>query len=481
MARLPTARILNDIDASEYIMTSLLIRNARLITIPTGTDDPGYIDHGWMLVTDGRIANVSAGDPPSEFMHAVTEVLDVHGAFVAPGFVSSHSHLFTSGLRGLGVHETLYGWCDSMLGFTSHMTPEAMYWSTLHGALDFLNNGVTTAYNFTDPLQAWETMVDGRRVSETPAPVRPVEYHTRQADGCFDAGLRFVDAIGMDVVAGTPDEVFDRFGAQVQHTRELDPAYALGVSIMGQVQWSPHPEAAALEAEAMHRFHVTNQAHFLESPEAVTTQQAKFAMYQDARALTADFMFGHFIQTTPEILEATAASGAAVSWQPASNGRLASGIAQIPEMLDLGIHVGMGLDDQACTDIADPWGNMRAGIFMQRARTHEPLSMTPERALRLHTLGSAEIMGVSDNVGSLEVGKFADFIVVDPGAPDIGPLWHPVRSYVLSMSLRNLKQVYVGGTLVSEHGISTNPLAAEASHYLHVELPRAAEQFGWPR
>lgn len=461
----------------ETAMPSLLVTHARLITVPEGTDDPGYIDDGWMLVEAGRISALGAGEPPASV--TADEVLDVGGAFVAPGFVSSHSHLFTSGLRGLGVDETLYGWCDSMLGFTRHMSAEDIYWSTLHGALDFLANGVTTAYNFTDPLQSWESMVDGRRVGD--APLRELDYHFRQADGCLDAGIRFIDSIGMDVTAGSDAEVFERFAASVAHTRALDPDFALGASIMGQVQWSPRPEAAELEVAAMRRFGVTNQAHFLESPEAVPLQQAKFALYRDAGALGPDMMFGHFIQTTPEIIEQTAEGGAAMSWQPASNGRLASGVALVPEMLDLGIRVGMGLDDQACTDISDPWGNMRAGIFMQRARTKDPLSMTPERVLRLHTIGGAEILGVADRVGSLEVGKLADFVVVDPRTPDVGPLWHPVRSYVLSMSLRNLTKVYVGGVLVSENGVSTNPLAAEASARIHADLPARAARIGHPR
>ena len=456
---------------------SLLVTNARLITVPAGTDDPGYLERGWMRVESGRIAAIGAGDPPAGA--SATETLDVAGAYVAPGFVSSHSHLFTSGLRGLGVDETLYGWCDSMLGFTAHLTPEDMYWSTLHGALDFVGNGVTTAYNFTDPLQAWESMVDGKRTGT--AGMRELEYHTRQADGCRDAGLRFVDAIGMDATVGTDDEIFDRFAAEVAHTRAMDPDLALGASIMGQVQWSPRPDAAEVEVEAMRRHGVTNQAHFLESPEAIEHQQSKFAMYRDAGALGPAMMFGHFIQTTPEIIAQTAAGGASMSWQPASNGRLASGIALVPEMIAQGMKVGMGLDDQACTDIADPWGNMRAGLFMQRARTKDPRSMTPERVLRLHTLGAAEIMGVDDRVGSLEVGKLADFVVVEPGSPDVGPLWHPVRSYVLSMSLRNLSRVYVGGRLASEHGRSTNPLAAEASARLHTDLPRVAAAHGHPR
>ncbi|APZ32981.1 cytosine deaminase [Microbacterium aurum] len=445
---------------------SLLVTHARLITIPAGTADPGYIEDGWMLIEDGRIAAIGSGTPDA----AADETLDVAGAFVAPGFVSSHSHLFTSGLRGLGVADTLYGWCDAMLGTTAHMTPEQLYWSTLHGSLDFLSNGVTTAYNFTDPLQAWESMVDGKRTGT--AGIRGLEYHYRQPDGTLDAGIRFVDASGMDVTVGSSDEVFDRFAAEVAHTRAMDADFALGSSIMGQVQWSPHPEAAEFEVEAMRRYGVTNQAHFLESPEAVEHQQSKFALYRDAGALGLGLMFGHFIQTTPEIIAESVAGGASMSWQPASNGRLASGVALVPEMLEMGMKVGVGLDDQACTDVSDPWQNMRMGIYMQRARTKDPLSMMPELMLRLHTLGGAEIMGVDDRVGSLEVGKFADFVVVDPRMPDVGPLWHPVRSYVLAMSPRNLKAVYVGGRLVSENGVSTNPLAAEASAKVH-ELPAA--------
>lgn len=454
---------------------SLLVTGARLITVPAGTDDPGYIEDGWMLVDDGRIAAIGSGTPTT----TADETLDVDGAFVAPGFVSSHSHLFTSGLRGLGVSETLYGWCDSMLGTTAHFGPEDMYWSTLHGALDFLGNGVTTAYNFTDPQQAWEPMIAGSRAGR--APLRPLEYHTRQADACRDAGLRFVDAIAMDVTAGTDDEVFARFAAAVAHTRGLDPDLALGASIMGQVQWSPRADAAEFEVAAMRRFGVTNQAHFLESPEQIAEQRAKFALYRDAGALGPDMMFGHFIQTTPEIIEETVAGGASMSWQPASNGRLASGVALVPEMLAMGMKVGIGLDDQACTDVSDPWQNMRMGITMQRARTKDPLSMMPELVLRLHTLGGAEILGVDDRVGSLEVGKFADFVVVDPRHPDVGPLWHPVRSYVLSMTPRNLKGVYVGGELVHDGSASTNPLGDEASARVHEALPAIAARHGHPR
>jgi len=451
----------------------MLVVNALLI--PVATDGPDVVAEGWMLVgDDGIIVATGSGTPPV----VDADVLDVAGAFVAPGFVSSHSHLFTSATRGLGVDQTLYGWCDSMLGFFNHVDAEQMYWSTLHGSLDFLANGVTTAFDFTNPRLPWETMVDGKRGGV--GDVRELEYVTRQADAKADAGIRYINAVGMDVVAGTDDEIFERIGAAVAHDDLADPRLRLGSAVFGSVQWSPRRDTAELELEAMRRFGLINQAHFLETREAVELQRSKFEWFAEAGLLGPDLIFGHFIQTTEEIIDRSAAAGVGMSWQPASNGRLASGIADIPRMRERGMTVGVGLDDQACTDVSDPWQNMRIGIYQQRAMTGDPNSMSPADMLRMHTRGSAEVLGVADRVGSLEPGKYADFVVVDPRSPDIGPLWHPIDNYVLACGLRNLKQVYVGGELVNESGVSTNPLAAEASAKLHETLPALARRVGWP-
>lgn len=451
----------------------LLVVNALLI--PMAPDGPDVVEDGWLLVgDDGRIVSTGSGAPPVD----AGETLDVSGAFVAPGFVSAHSHLFTSGLRGLGVDQTLYGWCDSMLGFTAHCTPEDMYWSTLHGSLDFLANGVTTAFDFTDPRLSWVAMVNGERAGV--GEMRPLEYLTRQADAKADAGIRYLNAVGMDATVGTDDEIFERFGAAIAHDEAADPRYRLGSAVFGAVQWSPRRDTAELEVEAMRRFGVINEAHFLETREEVELQRSKFEWYAEAGALSPSLIFGHFIQTTPEIIDRAADAGAGMSWQPASNGRLASGIADIPRMRERGMTIGVGLDDQACTDVSDPWQNMRIGIYAQRAATGDPLSMMPRDMLRMHTLGSAEVLGIADRVGSLEPGKFADFVVVDPRHPDLGPLWHPLDSYVLACSLRNLKAVYVGGVLQHDGVTSTNPLAGEAQAKLHERLPRIAAQHGWP-
>ncbi|MGL1622452.1 hypothetical protein ACSTG8_23725, partial [Vibrio parahaemolyticus] len=84
----------------------------------------------------------------------------------------------------------------------------------------------TTAYNFTDPLLPWEPMDDGKR-ADGGGVLRDHAWHTRQADGCLDAGLRFVDSIALDATVGTDDEIFARFEASLDHVQAMDPDIAL--------------------------------------------------------------------------------------------------------------------------------------------------------------------------------------------------------------------------------------------------------------
>jgi 5-methylthioadenosine/S-adenosylhomocysteine deaminase len=445
----------------------LLIRDGRFLTMAPGSDP--YT--GWMLVGgDGRIAALGEGDPGAAVAPEVP-VVDVGGAFVAPGFVSAHSHLFTSGSRGLGMDQSLYGWIAAMTRWTNHATSDDLYWLTLHGSLDFLNNGITTAYDFTSARLEFhpETAQHGGYQGE----LRPAEHAEAQFRGKVDAGIRFVNSVFLDDAVGDAAEVLGRLDEIVGYANDFrdHPGY-LRSAISGAVQWAADPASAALEVEAMARHGIMNQPHFLETPEEAAAQQEKFWWYRDAGALGPDLVFGHFIQTTDEIIVEAAAHGCGMVWQPTSNGRLGSGVAAIPRCREVGMRIGMGLDDQACTDISDPFQNLRMGLYLLRATYKDPGIMGVREVLELHTLGSARVLGIDGDVGSLEVGKFADFLVVDPRHPDTGPVWDDVGTYVLACGLRNLRQVWVGGELVADDGRITSPDGEAASEEIHARLAR---------
>ena len=368
----------------------LTVVNALLLTMADGQEPM----HGWMTVgADGRITGLGPGpappDPgPTAAGEVLGEVLDVGGKIVAPGFVSAHSHLHTSGLRGLAAGETLYPWVRANNEILLGAADEDLFWCVLHGCLDFLDSGITSAYNFVLNRAVWLYDPAGR---DRPAQVREGEFVTGQFDAAAASGLRVLSALSVDDDAFGAAAALDEFDAMAAAVGERTPPEGfLGVSVYGSVQWAGSERTAELEAEVMARHGVTNQAHFV------------------------------------------------------------------------------------------PFANLRAGLYSQRAAHHRASALLPREMLRLHTLGSAEVLGVADRVGSLEVGKFADFLVVDPRHPDTGPIWDVHATYVLACGPRNLRSVYVGGRCRSTDGRSHHPLAEVAGPELHTRMARAARARGLP-
>ncbi|UFU01826.1 amidohydrolase family protein [Ruania suaedae] len=242
-----------------------------------------------------------------------------------------------------------------------------------------------------------------------------------------------------------------RLSDAVSYVRAGDRDYLLDAAICGVAQWAVDETLAVTEAEAMRTFGLVNQAHLLETDEQLAAQREKFDWYVRAGARGERMIVGHFVHPSEEIVDACAEAGCVVSRQPVANGRLASGAADVIGLRDRGVRLGLGLDDHACSDVSDAWQNMRVGpVPVPRCHWHHRAAAAD--VLRMQALGAAEIIGVADQVGSLEMGKRADLLVVDPRRPDVGPLHDPLASYVLSMTLRNLRAVYVGAQQVADDG-----------------------------
>lgn len=164
----------------------------------------------------------------------------------------------------------------------------------------------------------------------------------------------------------------------------------------------------AAEGEVMKEYGVLNQAHFLESPERVAEQQVKFNWYlESARSVQLYFWTLHPNHAGDcedrrgrrRLHELAADLEQPRPW-----------VADIVAYRKAGMKVAVGLDDQSCTDISDPFQNLRIGMALIRTTHYKSaaaLSVTD--MLRLHTLGSAEVLGIADQVGTLTVGKIGGF------------------------------------------------------------------------
>ena len=422
----------------------LLVKNAFVLTMAAGQREPvkGYLVVG----QDGRLSAVAAGDPPTNL--AAEQTLDAGGHWVIPGFISAHSHLWQSAFRGLGADKTLLGWIDALYTPAVKASPEDMYWFTLDGALDHLEHGITTAFNFN-----YEARTRGRATAGTVDKYDQAGFRAETG-----SGIRFVHALS--VGRATAPGVQPVYGVE-QARESLKPfldwtnqqpknTRFLSVMISGLTAFNNTYQQTLMEKQLGDEFHLANQTHYLEPPETQYEQQSKFRWFMESGLLSKQLIFGHFIHTNSFILEESGKAGVAMSWNPLSNGRLASGVADIPACLKAGIRVGMGVDGEASADVADPFENMRTGLYAIRDKYEDATIMSPYDVLRLHTMGSADVLGVADRLGSLEPGKLADFLVIDPTR--FRTIFDPYASLVFVAEERDLERVYVGGDLLVDHG-----------------------------
>jgi cytosine/adenosine deaminase-related metal-dependent hydrolase len=150
---------------------------------------------------------------------------------------------------------------------------------------------------------------------------------------------------------------------------------------------------------------VVDDKQIVETAAEQVKERSVFPWFVESGILGPNLVWGHFVHPDHNILEQTAKFHVGVSWNPLSNGRLASGIADIPAYLKMGIRVGMGVDGEASADRADPFENMRMGLYLVRAKYENASVLSPYQVLQLHTLGSADVLGVGDKLGSLAKGK----------------------------------------------------------------------------
>jgi 5-methylthioadenosine/S-adenosylhomocysteine deaminase len=401
----------------------LLVTNATFLTMKPGETEP-FVGH--MVVNGGKVAAIAAGSPVSGV--TATATLDAANKIVIPGIVSAHSHLHQSALRGLGANLNTGEWRKAVHVYSVPATDDDLYWFTLHGALGHLLHGVTSVFNF------------GYNI-------RVGDYNAPQLQALLDSGMRFIHAYAhtRSVPVEQQHKAFLRY-YEFAKPHMNDPAW-LRLAISGD---GGSLEYAKFDKSLMDQFGALNQAHFLSEAYRLMNDgrrlgkeevQKQFRNFIDAGTLGPDQFFGHFIHTNDEIVTQTAGAGSGMSWQPLSNGRLGSGIADIPKYLKHGLKIGMGVDGEASADIADPFENMRMGLYFIRASYGHASIMGAFDVLRMSTMGSAEVMGVADKVGSLEVGKFADFVVITPPSP----VFDASATVVFSVNNANIDAVYVGG------------------------------------
>jgi 5-methylthioadenosine/S-adenosylhomocysteine deaminase len=405
----------------------LLVTNGTVVAV-----DPSHrvIAGGAVAVGGGRILAVGPADEVGR-RRTAREVLDAGGGLVLPGLVNAHTHAPMVLFRGLADDLGLMDWLNDHIfpAEARHVTAAFVRAGSRLAILEMLLSGTTTfadMYYFEDHVaeaarEAGIRAVLGETVIGFPAPDNPtVPDALRYTE-------RFLERWTGDplvVPAVAPHSTYLAGPETLQACRAL--ADRFGAPILIHLS-----ESLAEQEQIRGRYGKTPTEHL-----------------RDLGVLRKGLVAAHGIYLTASDRAILARAGAGVAHCPQSNMKIAAGIAPVRDMLAEGIRLGIGTDGAASNNDLDMFEEMLTAALLAKVSTGDPTAAPAPRVLEMATLGGARALGLEDEIGSLEVGKRADLIVVSTDAPRLHPLYDPVSQLVYAAKGADVRHVVIGGRLV---------------------------------
>ncbi|AEI39644.1 5'-deoxyadenosine deaminase [Paenibacillus mucilaginosus] len=442
-------------------MGNMLIKQAQIITMNASED----IFTGDIRIVDDRIAAIAphlAEEPGDYVIHGV-------GRTLIPGFVQTHIHLCQTLFRGKGDDLELMDWLRKRIWpLEASHDEESIYYSAMLGIGELIQSGTTT-------------IVDMETV-----------HHTESAFQAIAAsGIRALSGkVMMDKGTEVPLPLQEKTEDSIQQSVDLLERWN-GYD-GGRIQYAFCPRFVVSCTETLLRevqslsasYGVKVHTHASENLGEIEIVQAETGMrnvvYLDHLGLANErLILAHCIWLDEEEKRIIRERGVHVSHCPGSNLKLASGIAETPEMLKLDISVSLGADGAPCNNNLDMFNEMRLAALIQKP-VHGPTAMNARSVFRMATIGGARAVGMEKEIGSIEVGKKADLALLNLNAFHTFPSYDvdPISRIVYSATRADVETTIINGRIVMEKGImrTIDPLTvlAEADRSIQRLLKRAA-------
>ncbi|MHC1597653.1 MAG: amidohydrolase family protein [Methermicoccaceae archaeon] len=400
-----------------------------------------------VVVDEGRIVKVGEAKNVS-----ADEVIDGKKRLVMPAFVNTHTHLSMSLFRGYADDVPLDVWLgENIWPIEARLKPAHVGAGALLGAIELIRSGVGAfcdMYFFMDEV------------------ARVIEQSGLK--GCIGHGMI---------------ELWDeqRGKKELSQARRLVRDYEGYADGRVRTMYAPHaPNTCSLEflqkvREASDRDGVGIQMHLLETKKERDELEARYGqgivpMLDEAGVLGKDVLAAHCVWLSDKDVRILHERGVKVSHNPVSNMKLASGVADVPRMLDGGVSVSLGTDGCASNNNLDMFGEMKAAALLQKVFRMEPTVMDAPTVLEMATLSGYKALGFGG--GLVREGYDADLVMLDLTSERLLPLHNVVSNIVYSACPCDVSSTIVGGrVLMHERDLRTLDAQSVA-----LEVERAVDE-----
>ncbi len=403
----------------------ILIKNGVLVTMDK---DMRVLKNFSIGIDEGRIIYIA-----ENIKGEADFVLDARNKIVMPGLVNAHTHLAMTLFRGIADDLPLMKWLmDVIWPIEDKLEAEHVYAGSLLGCLEMITTGTTC---FNDMYFQMDEV----------------------AKAVNEAGIRAV--LSYPIIS-----LGDDGGEAKKMLREAD----IGVrkyrkKTMIKAFYGPHapytcPEEILREVKSLaDRRRTGLHIHVSETQSEVNDSRKEkglqpFEYLDSIGFLGSNVVAAHAVWVSKKEIDILKNRVVKVAHNPVCNMKLASGIAQVPEFTKRGITVALGTDGAASNNTLDMFESMKVCALLHKIGRMDP-SITPAYdALKYATINGARALGLEDELGSLEIGKKADIIMVDLQKPNLTPLSNPISHLVYSARSNDVDTVIIDGKIIMEKG-----------------------------
>ncbi len=435
-----------------------------------------------ILVEGNSISRVEASIDPPQGAH----VIDCSSMLVLPGLVNLHHHFYQTLQRNVppAQNRKLFDWLTTLYEIWAGLSVDAVRASTRLACAELLLTGCTMASDqmYIFPSGVHEELID---VEVEAARELGIRFHPTR--GSMSRG-RSQGGLPPDSVVQTETQILADSARLVEHHHDPEPFAMTRIALAPCSPFSVTDSLMAETAEFARDKGVLLHTHLAETADETsycleTYGKRPLAVMEELGWVGRDVWFAHGIHFNSDELALLAETGTGIAHCPTSNMRLSSGVAKLPEMLEKGVRVGLGVDGSASNDTSDMLGELRSCLLVQLL-THGPDAVSAERVIRLATRGGADVLG-RDEIGSIEVGKAADIIAIDMSRLGYaGAFSDPVAAVVYAGVDHRVDYTIVNGEIVVDRGELVNgdekEIGATANEASVRMLELAGIETPWP-
>jgi len=374
----------------------LLVTNCCIITM----------DRDHRVINDGAVAvegdHIAALGKSTDILSRFTakRVIDGRGKYLYPGFITTHTHLFQSLLKGLGRDKTLFEWLDSSVRRAlRNFDEETIYHAALVGLIEAVRSGTTTVtdYQYCHSLPGIDENVIRAYLDLN---VRGVLSRSHTKVGGFPPEMAFA-------YVETEDDYFREMETLCVKYRDHP---LIGMSLAPGIIWDHDRSGYLKTREFADHFKIPITMHLVETDDDDIYAQKTWGMssidlLESCKILGPDFVAVHAVKVTEKDISRFRDYDVKIAHCPVSNMILASGTAPVPRFLKEGITVSLACDGAAANDTQDMLDVMRITALKHKLVNRDASVVSAPEVLEMATMGGAKALGMEKRIGSLEEGN----------------------------------------------------------------------------